>query len=607
MRKYFLLFVFLFASRCMAAGGACPSVATYTSLTNPTGAQVTLSSLGITSCYFVAANGVDTNTGTDESHPWLHAPWMPNCANSCATIQNALVPAGTGIIFRGGDTWHMGNSGAAPYTGGGWNINTHTTNGTAANPIYIGVDSTWFSGGSWARPILTGDNPLCSQALVNGTTCLSGTIPNGTPQYYVSSCSFQIAGNGNQMVDFTSRKYYIFDNFEMLGICEQTTGQPGHHDVYFSYGSPAGPLYFLNNYVHGSSHLQFAANNGANCAGLVCFGISTFQGGGAGTPETIALNVIDYTDSDPAANGLCQSGFANVFYNVFDGTSQCITAGMHLVHDNLYINFFENGHSNVLESNNNADASGTNAVYNNVFFNIESACTSACGVFLWPSPPTGTTDYVFNNIFYNVGNMEIFNVGLNGSDQGPLVVFNNTWQLGFSGALFGNSINTHVHLLTSANNHLIGPGTLYACNTCQVTDITNLVQTATQANSNSTPHFDQYTSSETFAFSPTASTNSTVATGTNEQSQCSALTTAAGSDSTLNDAAAACGNDTRYACFYITSNHTVSCPARATGQRPGSAAFDRGAYQFVPSTPNTAPAPTILAGASNQEGTVTLP
>ena len=105
----------IFVAKPAFAGGACPSGANYTNPSNPTGPLVTLSTLGITSCYFIAANGSDSNSGTSEASPWLHAPGMGNCSNTCAGVSPNT--AGIGFIFRGGDTWHFGNSSATPYTG----------------------------------------------------------------------------------------------------------------------------------------------------------------------------------------------------------------------------------------------------------------------------------------------------------------------------------------------------------------------------------------------------------------------------------------------------------------------------------------------------------
>src|SRR5208282_1157790 len=140
-------------------GSNCPSGANYF---NPlTNAHGTLSSLGVTSCYYVAANGSDSNNGTSESTPWLHAPGMANCSGNCA----AVTPGpGAGFVFRGGDTWHFGSS-AAPATGGTW---TWQWSGSSGSPIYIGVDPAWYAGGSWARPVLTGDNPVCNSSSCSG-------------------------------------------------------------------------------------------------------------------------------------------------------------------------------------------------------------------------------------------------------------------------------------------------------------------------------------------------------------------------------------------------------------------------------------------------------
>lgn len=100
--KIGLTFLFLlFSATCFASaaagGGACPS-----------GVPVTGNN-----CYFVAANGSDSYSGTQETisgsnGPWLHAPGMPNCSSNCLAQQTSGSVAGNGIIFRGGDTWHFG-------------------------------------------------------------------------------------------------------------------------------------------------------------------------------------------------------------------------------------------------------------------------------------------------------------------------------------------------------------------------------------------------------------------------------------------------------------------------------------------------------------------
>ena len=107
--KLLLAVIFLLVSThsAFAAGGACPTSASYLNATNPTSSLVTLASQGITACFYIAANGSDSNNGTSEATPWLHAPGMTSCTGSCASNAPS---GGTGYIFRGGDTWHFGTS-----------------------------------------------------------------------------------------------------------------------------------------------------------------------------------------------------------------------------------------------------------------------------------------------------------------------------------------------------------------------------------------------------------------------------------------------------------------------------------------------------------------
>jgi len=581
-RTVFLMAFLLIAGKAYAAGGACPSGSNYTNPANPTGPNVSLASLGITNCYYVAASGSDANSGTSEASPWLHSPGMQQCQGNCASVS---IAPGMGFIFRGGDTWHFGNSSASPYAGvvsncsangtlaGGLCLGSH--NGTSANPIYYGVDQAWFVGGSWTRPILTADNPLCNANTANGTTCISTTDFYRQPSYYVTSCPYQL-GNSNILADLSFSKYQIFDNFEMTGLCQNHTGQPGGDDTYVRYGAAQAPLYFTNLYIHGASHLKFAAFNGSpGCAGAVCINISAFEGSvnNGNVGETIVYNVVDFADSDPAGEELCQSGFYNVAYNAFRYTTQCLPNPLHVFHDNLYEHFFENGHSNLIES---LDKSGTNAVYNNVFRHIENVLSSGGGVGLWLGPKTGTTDYIFNNVMFDVGPLEYINIGgvAITTVQGDYVFFNNTFQSNVSQPILrchGQTQGTTVEV----NNHYIDDQS-YILGPCSALTATNALLM-----SNATAASKGYAASETYAYSPMSSTSPTVVAGTNAASSfCSALSTASTLDPYLRDAAWACANDTRYACTYNTSNHTVTCPTRAPAPRPTGVAWNIGAYQF---------------------------
>jgi hypothetical protein len=197
-----------------AAGGACPTGAGYVSPTDPTGPRVTLSSLGITSCYFISAKGSDSAAGTSEHVPWLHAPGMPGCSSACAGVTPA---AGEGFIFEGGGSWH--HSSGSPASGK-W---AWTESGSSwSSPIYIGVDPTWYSGSSFARPVINMDNPLST-----------GTV---------SSCVYD--DDSTQAIDLSGTSNVYLDNFEFTGACSTGSGYGGY--IY------SGAKVIVENvYIHG--------------------------------------------------------------------------------------------------------------------------------------------------------------------------------------------------------------------------------------------------------------------------------------------------------------------------------------------------------------------
>jgi hypothetical protein len=576
----------LISGNAFAAGGPCPTSTSY--LDVATNSLVTLASLGVTSCYYVAANGSDTNSGTSETSPWLHAPYMPNCSGNCATLQKAMngtAAAGLGFIFRGGDTWHLGNSGALPYTGGSWNFSVSPyPGGTATNPIYVGVDQSWYAGSAWARPILTGDNPLCNASTLS-STCIQDTT-HTYEQFYVTSCPYQ-ASSSNVFIGLNGLQYYDIDNFELTGMCESTPGQPSGPNTYVSAAGVLGAITVTNVYIHGWSHVQFAGANATSaCTGsAVCFDLFAFgiEQNNAHTnvpADFLQYDVVDGSDSDPVGGGLTDSsGFYSVSDSVFRYTSQCLASSLHIFHDNLYEYFFENGHSDLLWQH---DWNGTDAIYNNIFSHLEtSGGTNGTGV--WPGPDVGATVYFFNNLMYDEGSLNcLYCIGSPESSTisiGPQVLFNNTFENTKSSATGCTCTAGASCPVSFVNNHYIGDtASIWEAGCTQiVNNVTNLVM------KHSTAASAGYTASELYAYSPTSASSPTAVAGTNEGTQnsayCSALSTAASSDPILSDAASACLSDTRYSCTYNSTNHTVTCPARTTISRPASSAWGIGAYQ----------------------------
>lgn len=488
--------------------------------------------------YYIASSGSDSNSGTSTSSPWLHAPGMPKCTATCAS---ATPQPGDSFIFRGGDTWHFGNSSAAPYTGGTW---TWAWSGTSGSQIYIGVDTSWYSGSSWARPILTGDNPLSTSA--------------------VSSCAYQI-GSANVMVNFNEEQDYQFDNFELLGLCEQQSNVTYGDNAYVSDGN-LGPDTYSNLYFHGWTHLAYTCSSSGSG---FCFNLICIIGGSAGQ-DVIEDTVFDGSDSDPAGIDAIFNALYDVHDSVIRYTANVLGGNCHTFHDNLVEYSYEPGdnvaHGNIYECNGEVSASTPNTFYNNVIRNTGDGV----GVGIWPEPNVGATDYYFNNVMYNTtcGGGNCVNIGQNSSSQGTLVFFNNTFQNPSNTAILeDNGTTKYAHPLVTKNNQWItnaSNGVSTAGSWTSTTDLTMSQSTATT---------DGYTSSETYAYEPTSSGDPTVGKGTSIQSTyCAALSGDA-------SAYAACQKSTDYGVGYNSTNHTV---VLSTGLTPvtWNATPNIGAYQY---------------------------
>jgi hypothetical protein len=542
-----------------SSGGSCPTGANYLNPTNPTGPHVALSSLGITNCFYVAASGSDSNSGTSETTPWLHAPGMPNCGGICASVTPS---AGMGIIFRGGDTWHFGNSSASPYVGGQWYFG-NSWNGTASNMVYIGVDQSWYSGGSWARPILNGDNPLSTSA--------------------VASCAYPISGIGNAYVELAYSANQIFDNFEFTGYCWSTSAATAYIMYHGANSGPLNNIYVQNNYAHGWTH-TVAGTQGAGAAYL--------SSNGYIVGSVTQFNIVDGSDSDDHSLGAFGQGGDGyiVRYNYlrhYGGTS--VFDSCHYVHDNVfeYVN-------NVSDDSTHTDvtfcygeykgaASDPNLFFNNIWRNIGTEYNQPQNYTLANDTPTGQTDYVFDNVAYNnqpnsANNWITDDDGCGSACSGTTIYFNNTASV--SPALqqigqgqYGTIIATNNHWITSGGMSSVFGGDH------NVTETFALYMTPATAASQG------YTAGNNYA--PTSSSNSTVTTaGTNLTSYCKAFAYPSG--------IAACEAGTTNACSYNSTNHTVTCPVVTPVSRPSSGSWNIGAYQFGS---GSGPAPTPVPPA----------
>ena len=518
----------LTASFGLSGPNSCPVGANYWNQAGT--ALTTLTNLGVTSCYYASKSiGSDTlYDGTTEavsgSHgPWAHVPGMNGCTGNCASHTPA---AGEGFIMRGGDTWVAAD---LPL------IYRNTFgNGTTNNPVYIGVDQSWYAGSSWSRPIWT---------------CGGGACGGNDDDYYRNA---------------STSTGLILDNIEITGQKIDNTSK-----IF----QLAGTNTILEDiYAHGWSQ------------GTVTGGGFVFQSSLSANSNVVRYSVCDGTDTTQNMMQ-CVGGFwheiaGNRMLYIANGQGGTVD----LYHDNWTGPIVLNGgHQNHMQIAGLTNGS-VGIIYNNIVAGPEVSGMGGAGHYWWAqgSGNSGTTWWVFNNLEYNIANGNQVNICQLGSNCGTHWVFNNTFECGSvslgTGACMGNIAQTGT--LNLINNHCIPQCSGTQSTITFPTPINDLEQTIAQAAANSSPHFDQYSESQTYPFSPVAGTNSTVNAGANESSLCTTI-------SASNAAAgAACLNSTGYAVSYNSTAHSVSYPATTPTTR---SSWDIGAYEYAPSGPRVSP------------------
>lgn len=509
-----LTFTLLAAKSSFAVGGACPSGNV---TIDPNGNAVSLSSLGITSCFYISKSaGSDTNSGTSEAAPWAHMRGMPSCTGTCASTAPT---GGEGFIFKGGDTWVSSDLGL-----------NFAWSGTSSNPIYLGIDPTWFNssvcGSSWCRPIWNA-----------GLT--------------TSSNMFQLA----------NQSWVIIDNIEWTGMRNNQNGVQN---------SGGNNIRATRLYIHGWGHTGSSNNVGmfAQC----------------GSGSNIDHNIVDGSDSTKNTfNGVYSSCAGTIAYNYFSYLVSGILGGTDIVHDNFLVQTVtsaDGDHCNGIFTFSPASGNGQ-LIYNN-YINNGNSCPG--GVVLWFNGNGGTipssVNFGFNNVMWGLSSNPV-DIGNHGSgNYGTYYWFNNTVDCSLGGCggpppsgPYWTMYENNNHYISGALNFSASGGSTSPCKTGSGSGCTDLTQTESVANGQG------YTSTEMFPYSPISSCKSsscsTVQAGTNLTSTyCATL-------STINPtAAAACLKGTSVSCAYNSSSHTLSCPNDTTNPRPSMGAWDVGAYQL---------------------------
>lgn len=517
-----------------------------------------------TNIYYVDnVGGSDSNTqaqAKSKSTPWAHAPYMASWPGTVTYSHTA----GDCFVFKGGDTWVNADA-----------IND-TAGGSSSAQDYFGVDKTWYSGSSFARPIFDAQSAL-------------------TP-----------ATKMNQAAD-----YVTFDNWEFIHLsCSSSSGPIAA----FNSNAHHVPI-ITNNYFH-----NFTAPSGG-CGSDANF-IATYYS--YSTPPCDGLydhNVVDGSDNSDngyyAVNATLPNTCDTFTHNVIHDVCSAISTYSQLVAYNLIYNIsaWNSGVFNCYTSGGfHPDAIQTatdSDVHDNVIYNMfcgevvqvsPGVPQSYRGVGMGVSHPV---DNIYNNVLYSNCPVPI-ELGTGGdpaSTSGTANIYNNTLECNGNATVGSNaggqclSLYLNFSTLTIANNHLIcyqvvsgscesSSGTNsycvdvspFTCGTHTVTTL-NYTQSSEVYQTVSTANGEGYTSSETYAYSPISSTNSTVTvSATNLTSSCSSTVLLC--------------SDTQYGSAQSSSNQSVA--GRTQNSRPSTGSWQAGAYTFGSSSSGQPAPPTGL-------------
>jgi len=481
--------------------------------------------------YIDCTSGSDSNSGTSKTAPWKHAPGMNGSAagvgpgaidsgNGCGGAICSL--PGTNFIFKGGVACTSGNF--------PWTIREQGT-GFGANVVYFGVDQTWYTGSSWARPIIN----LAGYNTSNGA-------------------AIQMAPDA----------YLVIDNLEFTGLNFTTSsGQ-----TYINAGS-AVHSEFKNLYMHGWSHAAYQA-------GVLGDGCHLIDGNTQGLDGDTSIHDNVFDGSDGTGDSCAAIwGFGAKVYNNFmqdlpNGaiTSVAGSTGAIYFYQNTMLNinpsFDPTQHMNCYESN---DDFGM-YIYNNYVAHARGGYCIA-----W-NTRAGYATYVFNNITVDVDPNENMVMASSGglNTASSLYMWNNTLENGHDGSTPNGAIGCipgavicqfyNNFFITSASSPIVmgGTGGAPGSNVVQLNNITMSQAAANTAG---------YMISSTYPFTPPTSGASVAGAAKNLTS---------GPQSCSTSGLSALCSDSSVGVGYNTITHTVIVPQRTPLPRSSSAAWDVGAY-----------------------------
>jgi hypothetical protein len=504
-----------------------------------------ISSTAFAGTFYIAANGSDSNNGSQTS-PWAHLPGMATWTG------NYRPTAGDTLILRGCDVW--GNSNF-PIT---W-----TWSGSNGNPITIDRSTTWYNTANcpsgWNRAVFN-----AGSAVMGGAEC-SGD-------------------NNNKFFQLNSVNFVTFNWLELTGYYWNTNAGG-------SCGSQTGTIVDANNsdsitlsswFVHKWSHGPSAGDSDH---------FFDIVNGGTMCPNCLITGMVLENDdgSGDCGAGVQWSTTNSVIRNMVNGIKPKTQGNFGSLNISDIHHGFDSTHENIIEP---VGGNGSGIYY----FHDIYVHDNASGELQFGNQ--GETYYIWNNVNVQGANTRNWAFPQQpGNGPKALYFWNNTIVSASSGGGAGiltcNPCNPATwQTIDIENNYVITPfggnfnGGLIECSDCGSnqpfpssgtrTVANNLVITPTNASNQG------YTDSSTYVYSP-------------QNNNCSGISAncpiGAGVNLSSSWPSGYTYNDTTYACVQQTVSGVIEsvCNQRTTVPRPGSGAWDVGAYEF--SANSSAPNP----------------
>lgn len=434
--------------------------------------------------YIDYGSGSNFNNGTSKSTPWKTHPYMQS-GSSC-TESGSAPPythlSGDQFIFKGGVTWP-----AACFE---MNI---PAGGTSGASDYYGVDKTWFSGGSWARPLFD-----MGQAVPTGNHVI--TVGSGFPGYTT------------------------FDNFEIAN--QRLSLEIYSADDAYNFAAPTGNIpgvLIENGYIH-----DWVSNS--NVAGFASNTPWPYSGGAIyDGHDRITVDHMTIEDSGgwvfngatKVAGGYSGGcvGCGTVSNSTFhDVGAACFTVAS--CHDNEFYNVRQASydlcpcrpHSQIIEDDEPSGTSGGGwmRIYNNLIHD-----SPGVGVSIY----VPYNSYVYNNVLWNTHQDILLTTVASDSGAKAGYIYNNTVDCSDGNMCLardpkGNTLGT----VYATNNIFITNGTATCfsgtCSTTALVQANNHVMSTSEAST--------YGFTKTTKYAPTSSDSHVTSAGANLSNSCSA-------------------------------------------------------------------------------------